>query len=226
LGKTKVLEYERTFTVFDWLREKSLLRTRAICKLQVNSCDIPCKEKNVRKIGASMLMALDGVVENPQWTSQFRREDSQNYKFDELFVSDALLLGRRTYQEFAASWPSMQGTGKYGERMNSLPKFVVSTTLSEMEWNASLLSGNLAEEVSRIRQQPGQDVLIFGSGELVHSLMSLDLIDEYRLMVFPVVVGSGKRLFREGSEKKVLKLIETRTFSSGVIVLTYRPDRP
>lgn len=105
-------------------------------------------------------------------------------------------------------------------------KFVVSTTLSEMEWNASLLTGNLVEEVSRIKQQPGQDVLIFGSGELVHSLMSLDLIDEYRLMVFPVLAGSGKRLFREESEKKVLKLIETRTFSSGVIVLTYRPDQP
>jgi dihydrofolate reductase len=192
----------------------------------VNYCDIPFQEKNVRKIVASMLMTLDGVVENPECAVQFRREDSQNYKFDELFASDALLLGRRTYQEFAAGWPSMQGTGKYGERMNSLPKFVVSTTLSEMEWNASLLTGNLAEEVSRIKQQPGQDVLIFGSGELVHSLMSLDLIDEYRLMVFPVVVGSGKRLFREGSEKKVLKLIETRTFSSGVIVLTYRPDRP
>jgi dihydrofolate reductase len=173
-----------------------------------------------------MFMALDGVVENPEWTVQFRREESQQYKFDELFASDALLLGRRTYQEFAAAWPSMQGTGAYGERMNSLLKFVVSTTLSEIEWNASLLTGNLAEEVSQIKQQPGQDVLIFGSGELVHSLMSLDLIDEYRLMVFPVVVGSGKRLFREESEKKVLKLIETKAFSSGVIVLTYRPDQP
>ena len=111
----------------------------------------------MRKIVASMLMALDGVVENPEWTVQFRREESQKYKFDELFASDALLLGRRTYQEFAASWPSMQGTGKYGERMNSLPKFVVSTTLSEMVWNASLLTGSLAEEVSRIKQQPGQD---------------------------------------------------------------------
>jgi len=84
----------------------------------------------VRKIVASMLMALDGVVENPEWTVQFRREESQKYKFDELFASDALLLGRRTYQEFAAGWPSMQGTGEYGERMNSLPKFVVSTTLA------------------------------------------------------------------------------------------------
>ncbi|HLJ32276.1 MAG TPA: dihydrofolate reductase family protein [Ktedonobacteraceae bacterium] len=180
----------------------------------------------MRKIVASMCMTMDGVVENPQmWTSQFRREESQKYKFDELFASDALLLGRITYQEFAAGWPSMQGTGKYGERMNSLPKFVVSTTLSEMEWNASLLTGNLAEEVSRIKQQPGQDVLIFGSGELVHSLMSLDLIDEYRLMVFPIVVGNGKRLFHGESQQKEFKLVHSHTFGSGVVVLTYEPNR-
>ncbi|WP_262982352.1 dihydrofolate reductase family protein [Thermogemmatispora tikiterensis] len=134
-------------------------------------------------------------------------------------------MGRRTYQGLTASWPSMQGTGTYGERMNSLPKFVVSTTLSEVEWNASLLTGDLPEAVSRLKRQPGQEILIFGSGELVRSLMSLDLIDEYRLMVFPVVVGRGKCLFREGSEMKVLKLIEPRTFSSGVVVLTYRPER-
>ena len=126
------------------------------CKLQVHYGDIPFKEKNVRKIVASMLMAMDGVVENPEWTVQFRSEESQKYKLDELFASDALLLGRITYQEFAAGWSSMQGTGKYGERMNSLPKFVVSTTLSEMEWNASLLTGNLAEEVSRSNSNRGR----------------------------------------------------------------------
>jgi dihydrofolate reductase len=180
---------------------------------------------NMAKIVASMFVSLDGVIENPDWTFQFTCEESQKYKFDELFGCSALLLGRRTYQGFAASWPSMQGTGAYGERMNSLPKFVVSATLSEVEWNASLLTGDLTEAVSRLKRQPGQEILIFGSGELVHSLMSLNLIDEYRLMVFPVVVGRGKRLFRGGSEMKVLKLIETRTFSSGVVVLTYRPER-
>ncbi|RAQ93974.1 dihydrofolate reductase family protein [Thermogemmatispora tikiterensis] len=177
------------------------------------------------KIVVSMFVSLDGVIENPGWTFRFTCEESQKYKFDELFRCSALLLGRKTYQGFAASWPSMQGTGAYGERMNSLPKFVVSTTLSKMEWNASLLTGDLTEAVSQIKQQAEQDVLIFGSGELVHSLMSLDLIDEYRLMVFPIVVGRGKRLFPEESEMKTLKLIENRAFSSGVVVLTYRPDR-
>ena len=119
----------------------------------------------------------------------------------------------------------MPGTGAYGERMNSLPKYVVSTTLSEVTWNATLIKGDLAEEVSKLKQQPGQDLLIFGSGELVHTLHEQDLIDEYRLMVFPVVLGSGKRLFPEGSGQKVLRLVETRAFSSGVVMLTYQPAK-
>ena len=107
---------------------------------------------------------------------------------------------------------------------NSLPKFVVSTTLKEVEWNnAKLMKGNIAEEVSKLKQQSGQDILIAGSGELVHTLMQHDLIDEYRLMVHPVVLGSGKRLFRDGTDTKVLKLIETKTFSSGVVLLSYQP---
>jgi dihydrofolate reductase len=180
----------------------------------------------MRKVIVSEYMTLDGVIEAPnQWSFQSgRSEDQLKFKFEELFASDALLLGRVTYQGFAAAWPTMTGTGEYGERMNNLPKFVVSTTLQEATWNAHLIKGNLAEEVSKLKQQPGQDLLIFGSGELVHQLTQQDLIDEYRLMVFPVVVGSGKRLFREGSEKKVLRLVETRTFSSGVVVLTYQPD--
>lgn len=117
----------------------------------------------------------------------------------------------------------MPGTGAYGERMNSLPKYVVSTTLSEVTWNATLIKDNLAEELSRLKQEAGQDVLIFGSGELVHMLHEQDLIDEYRLMVFPVVLGSGKRLFPEGSEKKALKRVESKPFPSGVITLTYQP---
>jgi dihydrofolate reductase len=182
----------------------------------------------MRKIIVSEFITLDGVIEAPnQWSFQSgRSEDQLKFKWDELFACDALLLGRVTYQEFAAAWPSMPGTGDYGERMNSLPKYVVSTTLSEMAWNASLIKGNLAEEISKLKQQPGQDILIFGSGTLVNQLTQQDLIDEYRLMVFPVAVGSGKRLFREGSEKKMLKLVETRTFSSGVVVLTYHPDTP
>ncbi len=188
----------------------------------------------MRKVIVSEYVTLDGVMEDPGgaegfihggWSFGFGGAEQQQYKFEELFACDALLLGRRTYEGFAAAWPNMPGTGAYGERMNSLPKYVASTTLSEVTWNASLIKGNLAEEVSRLKQQPGQDIVIFGSGQLVHTLTRQDLIDEYRLMVFPVVLGSGKRLFPEGSGQKVLKLAETRTFSSGVVVLTYQPDK-
>jgi dihydrofolate reductase len=120
----------------------------------------------------------------------------------------------------------MPGTGDYGVRMNSIPKYVVSTTLQEAEWNNSrIIKNNVSEELSTLKQQTGLDILIFGSSTLVNSLMQYDLIDEYRLMVFPVVVGSGKRLFQDVNEKKSLKLIETKTFSSGVVVLSYQPDR-
>ena len=181
----------------------------------------------MRKVIASLFVTLDGVMEAPnQWAFQFGSEEQQRYKFDELFASDALLLGRVTYQGFAAAWPNMPGTGDYGIRMNSLPKYVVSTTLPAVEWNNSrLIKNDLAGEVSKLKQQPGQNILIFGSGDLVHTLMQHDLIDEYQLMVFPVVVGSGKRLFRDGSEKKVLRLVATKTFTSGVVVLSYQPDR-
>jgi len=108
--------------------------------------------------------------------------------------------------------------------MNSIPKYVVSTTLKELEWNNShLITGNIAEEVARLKHQEGQDILVAGSGELVGTLMQHDLIDEYRLMVHPVVLGGGKRLFRDGSDKKVLKLVETKLFSSGIVVLHYQP---
>src|SRR5712692_2366316 len=108
--------------------------------------------------------------------------------------------------------------------MSCLPKYVVSTTLKEVDWNNSrLIKGNIVEEVSKLKQQPGQDILIAGSGDLVHTLMQHDLIDEYRLMVHPVVLGSGKRLFRDGSDTTVLRLVDTKTFSSGVVVLSYQP---
>jgi dihydrofolate reductase len=114
--------------------------------------------------------------------------------------------------------------GEYADMMNGYPKYVVSTTLEEpLEWNNStLIKGNVAEEVSRLKRQPGKDILIFGSSDLVNTLMRHDLIDEYRLMVFPVVVGSGKRLFRDGSDTKVLRLVETKTFGSDVVVLSYQ----
>ncbi|HLZ63945.1 MAG TPA: dihydrofolate reductase family protein, partial [Ktedonosporobacter sp.] len=150
--------------------------------------------------------------------------EQQQYKFAELFAGDALLLGRRTYEGFAAAWPNMAAqTGAYGERMNSLPKYVVSTSLSETTWNATLLKGDLAEALSRLKQEDGQDILVFGSGRLVQTLHERGLVDEYRLMVFPVVLGSGQRLFSDIKEKRALKLVESRTFTSGIVLLTYQP---
>ena len=183
---------------------------------------------------ASEFVSLDGIIEDPRWTFRFTSEEQEKFKFDELAASDALLLGRVTYEGFAAAWPNMMEQysgprraelGQYSDMMNGYPKFVVSTTLEEpLEWNNStLIKGNVAEEVSRLKQQPGKDILVFGSGDLVNTLMHHDLINEYRLMVFPVVVGSGKRLFGDGLETKILRLIETKTFGSGVVVLYYRP---
>jgi len=179
----------------------------------------------LRKVVVSEFVSLDGVVEEPMWTFQFAGEEQDKFKFDELAASDALLLGRVTYEGFAAAWPQMaEQTGEYGAMMNGYPKYVASTTLEEpLEWNAALIGENVAEEISRLKQQPGKDILVFGSVSLVNTLMHHGLVDEYRLMVFPIVVGSGKRLFEDGSGTTVLKLAESKTFDSGVVVLTYEP---
>jgi dihydrofolate reductase len=186
----------------------------------------------MRRVVVSEFVTLDGVVEAPGgefhpdgkggWTMQSFNEEAGKFKFDELFAADALLLGRVTYEHFAAAWPSMTDEAGFADRMNSLPKFVASTTLHEpLEWNATLLQGDLAEEVAKLKREDGQDILVFGSGDLVHTLLQHDVIDEFRLMVFPVILGSGKRLFRDGIATSALQLLETTTFSSGVTVLRY-----
>jgi dihydrofolate reductase len=192
------------------------------------------KEVSMRKVIVSEFVTLDGVMEDPSWTAPFTGQEQEQYKFEELSESSALLLGRTTYDGFAAAWPNMMEQyegprraelGKYADMMNAYPKHVVSTSLEEpLEWNNStLIRGNVAEEVSELKQPPGKDILVFGSGYLVKTLMGEDLIDEYRLMVFPIVVGSGKRLFADGLEETVLRLVDTTTFGSGVVVLTYQP---
>jgi dihydrofolate reductase len=180
----------------------------------------------MRKVVVSEFVAVDGVIENPGWSLQLTSEEQQNdYKLDELSASDALLLGRVTYEVFAAAWPSETDEEGFAEMMNGYPKYVVSTTLEEpLEWNNStLIKGDVAEEVSRLKQEPGKDILVYGSGDLVNTLMKHNLIDEYRLMVFPIVVGSGKRLFEGEIDTTVLELVDSKTFSSGVVVLTYQP---
>src|SRR5262245_28637336 len=164
-------------------------------------------------------------MEDPAWTFRYWNDEIAKFKFDELFASDALLLGRVTYQGFAAAWPSRKDEECYADRMNSLPKYVVSTTLEKAEWNNStLIKEKVVEQVSQLKQQPGQDILLFGSGTLVQTLMQHDLVDRYNLLLYPVVLGKGKRLFSDGSNATV-RLVETKTFSSGVVALSYQPDQ-
>lgn len=177
----------------------------------------------MRRAVVSEFMSLDGVMEAPnEWHFAFWHDEMGTYKFDELMASDALLLGRVTYEGFAAAWPTMEGTGEFGERMNGLPKYVVSTTLESGDWNnTTVIRDDVASAVRRLKEEPGQNNLVGGSAGLVRSLMADDLIDEYRLMVHPVVVGKGKRLFADEGTLKTMRLVETRTFPTGVIVQTY-----
>jgi dihydrofolate reductase len=186
----------------------------------------------LRKIVVSEFVSLDGVMEDPGgaekfkhggWSFKFRDDQVPKYKLDEVFASDALLLGRVTYEGFAKAWPSRKDDVGFADKMNNMPKYVVSTTLGKLDWNNSrLIKANVAEEVKKLKQQPGKDILVYGSGKLVNTLLQHDLVDELRLMVHPVVLGSGKRLFDGTTETmKVLKLAESRTFPSGIVLLSY-----
>jgi dihydrofolate reductase len=174
----------------------------------------------MRKIKLAMYVSLDGVVENPSWTGPFWDDELARIQKDYLFASDALLLGRVTYEGFAAAWPQMTDTGEFGERMNTMRKFVASRTLAKADWNATIITGDVPAEVARLKEQPGQDLLIYGSGDLVDELTRHRLIDEYRLMLHPVIVGTGKRLFN-GVPTTTLRLRDTTTTNTGVVVLTY-----
>lgn len=178
----------------------------------------------MRKLVATEFVSLDGVMESPEkWSGPFFDEGVGKYKNDEVFATDALLLGRVTYEGFAASWPGREDEDGFADRFNSLPKHVATTTLNEFEWkNSSKIEGDLYASVAALKEEAGQDIVIHGSGQLVNNLMEHGLIDEYRLMVFPVVVGKGKKLFQEGVTAE-MKLVDTKTFESGVAVLTYAP---
>jgi len=174
------------------------------------------------KIVLSEYISLDGVIENPAWTGPYWNDEISQFKFDELFASDVLLLGRVTYEGFAKAWPTMKDEAGFADRMNRKPKHVATTTLTTPEWNAQFIKENVAEEVAKLKQHSGQNMLLYGSGNFVQTLMQHNLIDEYRLLVYPVVLGGGQRLFTEES-KASLKLVETKTFSSGVVALIYHP---
>ena len=182
------------------------------------------------RIVVTEFVSLDGVMEDPGgaedfkyggWTFEISRGDEgDKFKLDETMASDALLLGRRTYEGFAAAWPSLEGD--FADRFNSMPKYVVSSTLQDPEWtNSTVLSGDLADEVKRVRDEHDGDVVVHGSAQLVQGLLENDLMDELRLMVFPVVLGDGKRLFGATSDKKPLRLTSTQTVGDGVAILIY-----
>lgn len=177
-----------------------------------------------RRVVASTYVTLDGYIDEPgKWSFPFWSQEASDFKARELFASDALLLGRITYEGFAAAWPTMEGTGEFGAKMNAMPKYVASRTLDTATWNATIIKGDVAEAVGRLKQQGGGDLLIGGSGQLIDYLSGHDLIDEYRLMVHPIVLGGGeKRLFRH-APRRTLELVDSVTFPTGVTVLTYRP---
>ena len=184
------------------------------------------------KIVVTEFVSLDGVVEDPGgaedykyggWSFEFDRGDEgDRFKVDETMASDALLLGRRTYEGFADAWP--QRDGEFADKFNKMPKYVVSSTLTDPAWtNTTVIGADLDAEVAKLRDSHEGDVVVHGSPQLAQSLIERDLVDELRLMVFPVVLGTGKRLFGETSEKKTLKLVGAKQVGKdGVAILTYQ----
>jgi dihydrofolate reductase len=184
------------------------------------------------RIVVTEFISLDGVIEDPGGAEDFkhsgwsfeieRGEEGNQFKLDETMRSDALLLGRKTYEGFADAWPSREG--EFADKFNNMPKYVVSSTLKDPEWaNSTVLDGDLAEEVAKLRQDVDGDIVVHGSAQLVQALVDQGLVDELRLMVFPVVLGAGKRLFGETSDKRRLKLSDSKTVGDGVAILTYEP---
>ena len=182
------------------------------------------------RIVVTEFVSLDGVIEDPGGSENFkhgawsfeidRGEEGNRFKLDETMASDALLLGRVTYEGFADAWPSRDG--EFADKFNSMPKYVVSSTLRDPEWtNSTVLEGDLGEEVAKLKAEHERDIVVHGSARLAQELLERDLVDELRLMVYPVVLGSGKRLFGETSDKKTLRLADSKVVGEGVLVLTY-----
>jgi dihydrofolate reductase len=182
----------------------------------------------MRKVIVSVFATMDGVQEDPhEWSLEYNTPEYEAYARDQLFAADALLMGRVTYQGFADSWPSMSEGGPapddFTVRINNMPKYVVSTTLDEVGWtNSALVKGDAVEAVRELKRQPGQDILMYGCGELARTLTRHDLIDEIRVWIHPVVLGRGESLFTGWSETR-FRLTSTKTFGSGVVVLAHQP---
>ncbi len=184
------------------------------------------------RIVVTEFVSLDGIMEDPGgvedfkhggWSFEFERGDEgDRFKLEEAFEAEALLLGRVTYEAFAAAWPSREG--EFADKFNTMPKYVVSSALEEADWtNSAVLKGDVVDEVAKLQRDVSGDIVVHGSARLVQTLIEHDLVDELRLMVFPVVLGSGKRLFGETSDKKRLRLADSRTVGDGVAILIYQP---
>jgi dihydrofolate reductase len=184
------------------------------------------------KLVVTEFVSLDGVMEDPGgaedfkhggWTFAINRgEEGDKFKLDEGLAAEALLLGRRTYEGFAAAWPSMQN--EYADKFNSMPKYVISSTLTDPQWNNSrVLGGGVVEEVAKLKETLGGEIVVHGSAQLARALLEHDLVDELRLMVFPVTLGSGKRLFGDTSDKKSLRLADSKVVGDGIAILIYEP---
>jgi dihydrofolate reductase len=186
----------------------------------------------VGRIVVTVFISVDGVIEDPGgaenfkhagWSFEFDRGDEGNqFKLEETMESEALLLGRRTYEGFATSWPSREG--EFADKFNSMPKYVVSSTLKDPEWtNSTVMEGDVVDSAAKLKEELDGDIVVHGSAQLTQTLLEHDLVDELRLMVFPVVLGSGKRLFGETSDKKPLRLVDSKTVGEGVSILVYQP---
>jgi dihydrofolate reductase len=194
------------------------------------SADTDEEEDRMGRIVVTEFLSLDGVMEAPGgeefkykgWSFDFDRgEEGNKFKLDEVLESDALLLGRVTYEGFAGAWPSRKG--EFADKFNNMPKYVVSSTLEDPEWNnTTVLKGNAVDEVAKLKQELDGNIYVHGSRQLAQTLIEHDLIDELHLMIFPVVLGTGKRLFGETSDKKPLQLVDSKTVGEGVTILTYR----
>ena len=177
----------------------------------------------MRKLVESTFMTLDGVIENPQnWSPPYWDDEHSEYARKLLWDADALLLGRKTYEGFAEAWPPRAGSDDFADRINEMPKHVASTTLKETTWNATVLDGDAADAVAKLKEQPGDNLLKFGTGELDRALMEHRLVDEFHFWVFPVVAGGGQRLL-DGFDTTHLELLDASTFKSGIVVHVLGP---
>jgi len=175
------------------------------------------------KLVATEYVSLDGYMDEPgRWSIPFFCEEAMAFKKAELFASDALLLGRKTYEGFAGAWPTMADPDGFADKMNSMPKHVASRTLTNLSWNATLIEGDVVAYVKRLKDLPGGDLVLAGSGQLLDQLAEADLIDEYRLMVHPIVLGDGELRLFDKMPRRTLTLVRSESWSSGIVLNTYQ----